>query len=406
MKRILLVLGALALIVPAPSRAAISPDAKEIMTKVGDAYAKLKSLELSGKLSGEFDVDGQQDHQEAAFNSSFAAPNKFRSEVTDDATIGSTGEKLYLFAKQRRLYKMTDAPKEKVAANDLPDPFGEMFTLAKSKNPSLALAMSKDPVAELGSSFDTIAKGDDVKLDGKSYTALKMSGETQPVVMTLLIDPATNLLRRVLVDVTGDVKKQGASDVKKALITIDYTTVTPDAPAKADAFAWAPPLGSRDADEIASGDEEESEASKALLGKPAPTFTLKGLDGKEVALSDLKGSVVVLDFWATWCGPCVMSLPKIDQLYKDKNGDGLKVFAVNQQEETELVQGFIKSKGLSLPVLLDSDGKVSGKYKADAIPETVVIGKDGTVRKVLVGAYPGTEKALHEAVETAMKASK
>jgi len=159
-------------------------------------------------------------------------------------------------------------------------------------------------------------------------------------------------------------------------------------------------------DEVAAGDEDESEASKALLGKPAPSFKLKDLDGKDVALSELKGSVVVLDFWATWCGPCVMSLPKIDELNKDKKGDGLKVFAVNQSEDKELVQGFIKSKGLTLPVLLDSDGKVGNKYKADAIPETVVIGKDGTVRKVFVGAGPNTEKSLREAVETAMKASK
>src|SRR5439155_9868447 len=118
-----------------------------------------------------------------------------------------------------------------------------------------------------------------------------------------------------------------------------------------------------------------------------------------------KGNVVVLDFWATWCGPCVASLPHIDKLHQDFKEQGVKVLAINQGEDRELVQGFVNSKKLTLPVLLDTDSKVGESYKANAIPETVVIGKDGIVRKVFVGAGPDSESKIREVVQAAMKAS-
>src|SRR5207253_2073691 len=110
---------------------------------------------------------------------------------------------------------------------------------------------------------------------------------------------------------------RGLGDVKTAELTIDFSKSTPNAaPAKRDLFAWKPP---KDAT-AAKGDEEldvgagVAEAN-SLAGKPAPDFKLTSLDGSSVSLAELKGSVVVLDFWATWCGPCVMSLPHLDKLY-------------------------------------------------------------------------------------------
>jgi thiol-disulfide isomerase/thioredoxin/outer membrane lipoprotein-sorting protein len=381
--------------------AQVSPEASAVIKKVADAYTKLKSLDLVGKLTGELDIGGQKKDEKAEFTSSFAAPNSFKHEIKDEELVGSTGEKLYVYGKGTNMYLMVDAPKGKVLSADLPDPFPDLIG---GQNVSLVLALSIDPSAELTKAYSVVNKKDDVKIDDKAYTALELKEPKAGPSATVLIDPETNLIRRAVLDFSADAIAKGAQDVKKALVTIDYVKTTPNPATQPTQFAWVPPAGAKD---MAKQDESGGDApAMALKGKPAPAVKLKGLDDKEVSLADLKGSVVVLDFWATWCGPCVGSLPHLDKLYQDKKADGVKVFAVNQREDKELVAGFMKSKNLSVPVLLDSEGKAGDEYKANAIPETVVVGKDGVVKEVFIGAGPGTEKELHEAVEKAMKEAK
>jgi len=112
----------------------------------------------------------------------------------------------------------------------------------------------------------------------------------------------------------------------------------------------------------------------------------------------------VLDLWATWCPPCRASLPHLDKLHEEMKDKGVKVYAVNVQEEKADVEQFIQQTNLKTPVLLDSKGEVSQKYKANAIPQTVVIGKDGKVARVFIG-FGGEQSArdLKAAVEAAMK---
>jgi peroxiredoxin len=218
-------------------------------------------------------------------------------------------------------------------------------------------------------------------------------------------------LRQVSFDLREPMAAKGAADVKLAEVSIDYAAASPATqpakqPGPADAarqFAWTPPANAVLASAAtAPTASDDASAAQALVGKAAPDLSLPDLDDKTVKLASLHGSVVVLDFWATWCGPCVESLPNLDALYKEQSPHGLKAFAVDQQEDKDHVKAFVQKKGWSLPVLLDADGSVGQKYSADSIPETVIVGKDGVVKNVFVGVGPDTEDQIKAAVAKEM----
>jgi peroxiredoxin len=141
----------------------------------------------------------------------------------------------------------------------------------------------------------------------------------------------------------------------------------------------------------------------SLIGKPAPDFKLPGLDGGTHSLSEVKGNVVVLDFWGVWCVPCHVALPHVDSLYQAQSPHGLKVFAIDNGDDKAKVQQYISGAKLTLPVLLDPDSAGANAYKVDEYPQTVVIGKDGNVKAVLIGFTESTTPAqLEKAVAAAM----
>jgi thiol-disulfide isomerase/thioredoxin len=117
----------------------------------------------------------------------------------------------------------------------------------------------------------------------------------------------------------------------------------------------------------------------------APNFTLQTLDGQEVTLSKLKGKVILLDFWATWCGPCRESIPHLIQLYKTHQKDGLEVVGMNVEKgEIDTVRRFVKSIDIPYPITLSPDD-VQRSYKVSGLPTTIFIDKQGRIREKVVG---------------------
>ena len=388
----------------APAR--VSAEAQALIEKVAGAYQKLTSLELGGNVTLVTDDGTNKRTHEAALSSSYQSPNRFKHQIKDQPVLGSTGEKVYAFSSAEKLFLHQEAAKEKVMVGDLPR---EHAALLRAQNPSLVLAISKDPAAELREDVEEIKLAEAEEIDGTKYPALQFA-VTGGERMTMLVDPQTHLVRRVVTDLRPMLEKQGRSGMNAALYTVDYTTVKPDAPIAAEQFAWATPAGARDLAKMASrrgpagaGGGAGGEQS-ALVGNEAPDFTLDGMDGKPVTMSDLRGSVVVLDFWATWCGPCVMAMPHLDKIHKEMEKEGLKVFAVNLREGPEKVKNFMETKGLSIPVLYDTEGEVAKQYGVQGIPTQVIVGKDGTVKKVVVGYDPNGDAALRDLLKEEMRA--
>lgn len=140
--------------------------------------------------------------------------------------------------------------------------------------------------------------------------------------------------------------------------------------------------------------------SHALLHKPAPAFHLAQPDGTQVNLGDVIGKeVILLDFWASWCGPCRQGLPIIAGIARDYRDKGLIAYAVNVGETPGEVSAFLKESGLNIPVLLDEGVGISDKYGVSGIPQTVLIGRDGIVHEVHVGISMGMDEDLREAID-------
>jgi len=135
---------------------------------------------------------------------------------------------------------------------------------------------------------------------------------------------------------------------------------------------------------------------------PAPGFTLETLSGGHVSLSDFGGQVVVIDFWATWCGPCKLELPHLQALSDDLGPRGVTVLTVSTDEASALggVKAYVRRSHLTLPVLRDGDSKVLSAYNpAGTLPFTVIVGANGEVVSTHSGYTSGDEQALREQVE-------
>jgi len=148
----------------------------------------------------------------------------------------------------------------------------------------------------------------------------------------------------------------------------------------------------------------ETPATSGGVGELAPDFKLLDLEGKMVSLSDFDGRPVLLNFWATWCGPCRMEMPFIQQVYEDKKWSdaGLAILAIDLGESAEKVKNFIDSNSYTFPVLLDRNGSVAQKYNAGTfIPTSLLIDKYGIIKGVKIGPFTSKaslEKALNKIV--------
>lgn len=128
----------------------------------------------------------------------------------------------------------------------------------------------------------------------------------------------------------------------------------------------------------------------SVQGK-APNFTLKSNSGKNVKLSELRGQVVLLNFWASWCGPCRQEMPLLEKLQRRYSSLGFTVLGVNVEEDPRKAKTLLKDISVSFPILFDTRNTVSKQYKVSAMPSTVMIDRNGNMRYLHKGYKPGDE---------------
>lgn len=148
--------------------------------------------------------------------------------------------------------------------------------------------------------------------------------------------------------------------------------------------------------------EEGQEATVGLnVGNLAPDFTLDDLEGGKVRLSDLRGSAVFINFWATWCPPCRAEMPEIEAIHQKYKDKGVVVIGVDIMEPESTVRRFIQEGGYTWTFAMDTSGEVSAQYNITAIPTSYFIDREGIIRAVNIGAM--TKRAMEDKLAEAMK---
>jgi thiol-disulfide isomerase/thioredoxin len=139
-----------------------------------------------------------------------------------------------------------------------------------------------------------------------------------------------------------------------------------------------------------------------LVGKVAPDIDLELLDGKKFRLADRKNNVVVLDFWASWCGPCLQAMPQVDSACREFAEQGVQLVAINLEESSERIKTTLQRLKLDTAVALDKDGRVAERYGATAIPQTVIIDREGKVARLFVGGGARFDEQLRQALKSVL----
>ena len=394
-RRPLALLPLLLALLAVPAAAAPALDARALLDSVVVRYRTLPRYHFTGVIHATASGAGlaTPQHAEMAFRYAAVRPSRLRNETVDASmpnTVVADGESLWVWVPRLDQYMVRKAPAYL--------PGTEPSPAARDFDPVLffVLHFERGVVAARDLGADTVVTtGGPVRC---RRIAVEFAPDTsrraqRQLPRVLWIDEARRLVLRDSSTVEtshpqyGELRQTQSSRYAFADVTV---------PAPDSLFRFTPPAGARRVRRIGQSPQED-----ALTGQPARDFTLAVLDGKgrKVSLAAQKGSVVVLDFWATWCGPCRRWMPVVAKLEAETESQGVRFFAVNLHEDVADVRAYVTAQKVKVPVLLDADGAVGTAYGARSIPLTVVIGKDGRIVRTLVGVHP--EDDLRDALREA-----
>jgi thiol-disulfide isomerase/thioredoxin len=258
----------------------------------------------------------------------------------------------------------------------------------------------KDSVALIKKEYTSVDLGADETIDGRECHHLIFHHADMDA--DVYVGIKDSLVWKVRSNLTNFVKKQHAELQANANLSIIFEEIHSEIESgvkiPASNFEFTPPEGAVKTDNLFSQPEPQTKAS---IGKQAENFALSGLkEGSTIKLEDYKGKVVMIDFWATWCGPCRKELPILQKMYDQFKEKKFIFIAVNSMEQPQKVQDFITKAGYTFPVALDKEGAITQKYGVTAYPTLFLIDASGKIQNVHLGVEPNIEKTLPQEIET------
>ena len=375
---------------PAPANLS----AQQILAKTAENYRGVTGYAVAGSIATHMVIQGQPQDVANTLFVAYGGPGRSRFEAdtpNDRMVFVNSADSSYTFASSIGQYMIL--PRKVTASNGLPavDP--------NSSHPFEGYGRLADHVASA-----TLVGRDTATVNGKTVATYVIDVSYDSTVAPLRMVPKP---KRLVIDagrfvVVGDAtaierEHPALPDPIKIEQNARYTSIEWNVKPPDSLFAFAVPRGASRVDKL--DPESAPEPEGALTGQPAEDFTLLDLKGVKRALSSHRGSVVLLDFWATWCGPCRREMPIIAKLHERYAKRGLVVYGVNCSETTAKAKAFVEKYGYTFPQLLDKDGDVQTRYQITAIPTVFIVDKKGTIRAHLVGGR--SEDELLSALERA-----
>ncbi len=370
------------------SAAEISPAAEKEMARIGQFYDNLNSVRFDGVMKAE--VSGQG--QEMKFQVAHRKPGDYARYLFVDGKVQDAlvinGQDLgYYFAPAKAWQKdtMTESFHDVLSY----DSTSEMFLADILLGGDAHKGLLKDVTA---------ASVSEKELDGEVKRVLSVSAEVEQVGQMnyeLYFDAGDEPILR---QVTG----KSATVPLTMTITYDKWTINQELGDKF--FGFDPPAGASENKQL----RQMVGLIKTIQpGEEAPDFELVGTGGDKMKLSDLEGDkVVILDFWATWCGPCRDAMPILAEVAGEYADKGVVAYAVNVREDVKTIQGFMEKQSYSLPVKLDPNGEIGALYNVSGIPKTIIIDRDGEVQAIHSGFSREYGQTLRKQLDTLIAGDK
>ncbi|MGC3972716.1 MAG: redoxin domain-containing protein [Pirellulales bacterium] len=358
----------------------VAPQAKQVLA---DWYAALTAAKsYSADTASNFSVlqaGAEVNAEKETYRVAFERPDRFAVRLTGGTayTIVNDGKQLYQFNSEKKVYTLGEPLK---SLEDLAKSLVLTRTHSQQGLSIVADALAGMPLDKILEQFESIAYVGSEDAGGRKQQHLRAANDGVHYDFWFDADKPF-ALRRVQPNVMEIAAKNGKEFPPgiELKLAVTFDQVTYDAAVPAEAFDIKPPTDAVQLDEI------DDPLGKSLVGKPAPSFEAPLLDGGTFKLADYKGKIVVLDFWATWCPPCVAGLPKLVE-YTDKLKDaGVVFFPININEEPSIIKEFLAAKELKTAVVLEQGQDILKAYKVEPVPQTVFIDREGVVQIVHIG---------------------
>ena len=361
------------------------PDAKELLKQSEEALATRRSYQYETEMAINMEIGGNPIH--TSMTSSLAVVNPDKKRIVSkgqmgETTIVSDGEFTWVYVPMLKQYTRKAV---------MGGPRGALESLGIGSLADISKAMTASKTL----------REESIEIDGSKYSCwvvetrmdkIKLpqpeGAELTDGVITFWIDKDLKIQRQM----TTVAKMQGGPiatpvEIKQKLINraMKLDVDLPDS-----MFRFTPPEGAREVADFAVPGMK----APNMVGKVAPAFRVKALTGETFDLAGMKGKTVLLDFWATWCGPCRKEMPTMEKIHQEFKANGLVVLGLNVGEDRGTVEKFLKTAKVSYPVALTADTDVASAFEVTAFPTYVVIDREGNIAAYQVGS--AGEAALRE----------